>query len=80
MALVLKPQGWDLPGGPVLKLHLPVQGRRVASPTRELRPHMPQSYWGHPPQVESPCTTVKDLRGAAKIPCAPPETQGNQNK
>ena len=53
MTSVLKPQSWDLPGGPALKLHLPVQGRRTPSLTWELRPHMPQSSWGRPAQVES---------------------------
>lgn len=72
MTSVLNHRVGTLPGGPAPKLTFQCR-RRTPSLTWELRPHMPQSSWGRPAQVES---------RAHADPCAagPSTAQGERTK
>ena len=45
----------DFPDGPLLRIHLPMQGIWVRSLVRELRSHTLWSNYAHIPQLEKAC-------------------------
>ena len=48
---------WDFPGGPWLRIHIPIAGYMGSIPDPG-RFHIPQGNKDHEPQLLSPCTAT----------------------